>query len=122
MDILTATKEFEKWVSGHTQVVKSQFSDKHKQMAESPVQFLRGTFYRWTQLFPEICPELRKAPAVLSVGDLHIASFGTILLGTPRAPARIVADLNSRSGKWLRTAVKDMAAATIGDWREWKKS
>jgi hypothetical protein len=75
MDILTATKDFEKWVGGHIPVVKSQFSDKHKQMAESPIQFLRGTFYRWTQLFPEICPELRKAPAVLSVGDLHIASF-----------------------------------------------
>jgi hypothetical protein len=77
MDILTATKDFEKWVSRRTQVVKSQLSDKHKQMAESPVQFLRGTFYRWAQLFPEICPELRKVPAVLSVGDLHIASFGT---------------------------------------------
>jgi hypothetical protein len=77
MDILTATKDFEKWVGGHIPVVKSQFSDKHKQMAESPIQFLRGTFYRWTQLFPEICPELRKAPSVLSVGDLHIASFGT---------------------------------------------
>ena len=77
MDILTATKDFEKWVGGHIPVVKSQFSDKHKQMAESPIQFLRGTFYRWTQLFPEICPDLRKAPVVLSVGDLHIASFGT---------------------------------------------
>jgi hypothetical protein len=43
-------------------------------------------------------------------------------LGTARAGATIVADLNKRSGKWLRTAVKDMAAATIGDWKEWKKS
>ena len=77
MDILTATKDFEKWVCGHTHVVKTQLSDKHSQMAESPVQFLRGTFYRWAQLFPEICPDLGKAPAVLSVGDLHIASFGT---------------------------------------------
>jgi Uncharacterized protein conserved in bacteria (DUF2252) len=77
MDILTATRDFEKWVSRRTRVVKGQFSDKHKQMAESPVQFLRGTFYRWTQLFPGICPQLRKAPVVLSVGDLHIASFGT---------------------------------------------
>jgi uncharacterized protein (DUF2252 family) len=77
MDILTATKDFEKWVGHRTDVVKSQLSHKHKQMAASPVLFLRGTFYRWTQLFPEICPELRKAPAVLSVGDLHIASFGT---------------------------------------------
>jgi hypothetical protein len=77
VDILTATKDFEKWVGSHTHVVKSQLSDKHSQMAESPVQFLRGTFYRWTQLFPEICPDLGKAPAALSVGDLHIASFGT---------------------------------------------
>jgi hypothetical protein len=77
MDILTATKDFEKWVSGHIDVVKSQFFDKHKLMAESPVQLLRGTFYRWTQLFPEVCPDLGKAPAVLAVGDLHIASFGT---------------------------------------------
>jgi hypothetical protein len=77
MDILAATMDFEKWVSGRTHLVKSQLSEKHKQMAESPVQFLRGTFYRWTQMFAEICPELRKAPAVLAVGDLHIASFGT---------------------------------------------
>ena len=42
MDILTATKDFEKWVGGHIPVVKSQFSDKHKQMAESPIQFLRA--------------------------------------------------------------------------------
>ena len=77
MDILTATKDFEKWVSRHTHVVKTQLSDKHKQMAGSPVQFLRGTFYRWTQSFSDICPDLSKAPSVLSVGDLHIASFGT---------------------------------------------
>jgi hypothetical protein len=77
VDILTATKGFEKWVGGHTHVVKSQVSDKHSLMAKSPVQFLRGTFYRWTQLFPEICQDLGNAPAVLSVGDLHIASFGT---------------------------------------------
>jgi hypothetical protein len=77
MDIQAATNDFEKWVSARTDVVKTQLSDKHRQMAESPVQFLRGTFYRWTQLFPEICPELGRAPAVLSVGDLHIASFGT---------------------------------------------
>jgi hypothetical protein len=77
MDILLATKDFEKWVSRHMAVVKTQLSDKHIQMAESPVQFLRATFYRWTQLFPEICPELSKAPSVLAVGDLHIASFGT---------------------------------------------
>jgi uncharacterized protein (DUF2252 family) len=77
MDIVTATKDFENWVGRRTHVVKTQLSVKHRQMGESPVQFLRGTFYRWTQIFPEICPDLSKSPAVLSVGDLHIASFGT---------------------------------------------
>jgi hypothetical protein len=77
MDILTATTHFERWISGHIHVVKDQISGKHRLMAKSPFQFLRGTFYRWTQLFPEVSPELNKAPAVLAVGDLHIASFGT---------------------------------------------
>jgi uncharacterized protein (DUF2252 family) len=77
MDVLTATKDFEIWASRHMPVVRSQLSDKHRLMAESPVQFLRGTFYRWAQLFPKVCPELNQAPVVLAVGDLHIASFGT---------------------------------------------
>jgi uncharacterized protein (DUF2252 family) len=46
-------------------------------MAHDPTQFLRGTFYRWTQLFPKICPHLFKSSEVLAVGDLHMASFGT---------------------------------------------
>ena len=39
--------------------------------------FFRGTFYRWTQLFPEICRDLSRAPKLLAVGDLHVGSFGT---------------------------------------------
>ena len=46
-------------------------------MAESPFPFLRATFYRWVQRWPEVCPELATAPAVLSVGDLHVENFGT---------------------------------------------
>jgi hypothetical protein len=55
---------------------------------------------------------------------LHAMAFETanVHLGSARGGARIVADLNSRSGKWLRTAVKDMASVTLGDWKEWKKS
>lgn len=55
---------------------------------------------------------------------LHAMAWeaANVHLGTKRAAARITADLNSRSGKWLRTAVKDMAAATISDWKEWKRS
>jgi hypothetical protein len=38
---------------------------------------LRGTFYRWMQLWPNICKKAADAPIVLSVGDLHAANFGT---------------------------------------------
>jgi hypothetical protein len=77
MNVLSATRDFESWLGRHVPVVKNQLSDKHNLMGESLVQFLRGTFYRWAQLFPEVCPQLGKAPSVLAVGDLHIASFGT---------------------------------------------
>ena len=40
-------------------------------MAESAFPFFRATFYRWLQLWPEICSDLAKAPSVLAVGDLH---------------------------------------------------
>src|ERR1700751_6016633 len=60
-----------------TKVVESELTEKHTQMRSAPFPFFRGTYYRWTQLWPEICDDLRKAPRVLGVGDLHVASFGT---------------------------------------------
>jgi hypothetical protein len=39
--------------------------------------FFRATYYRWAQLWPEVCPDLAKAPHVLAVGDLHVENFGT---------------------------------------------
>jgi hypothetical protein len=46
-------------------------------MAEAVFPFLRATFYRWMQIWPEVCPDLAKAPRVLAVGDLHVENFGT---------------------------------------------
>jgi len=46
-------------------------------MADNRMDFLRGTIYRWAQVWPEVCPDLRQAPRVLAVGDLHVESFGT---------------------------------------------
>ena len=39
--------------------------------------FFRGTFYRWAQLWPRVCADVSSAPKIISVGDLHIDSFGT---------------------------------------------
>jgi hypothetical protein len=39
--------------------------------------FLRGTFYRWIQQWPVVCPSIAVAPEVMAVGDLHVENFGT---------------------------------------------
>ena len=46
-------------------------------MAESLFSFLCATFYRWVQVWPEVCLELDGAPHLLAVGDLHVENFGT---------------------------------------------
>jgi hypothetical protein len=55
---------------------------------------------------------------------LHAMAWETanIHLGTPRACKRILDELKRSSSKWLRSAVKAMAMATIDDWKEWKKA
>src|SRR5579863_8554627 len=75
--IIDATLEFEKWLSGQLPIIKQDLRLKHQYMAEAAFPYFRATFYRWLQLWPEVCGELAKAPKVLAVGDLHIENFGT---------------------------------------------
>ena len=77
LNIESATTSYEGWMRSCIAVVSSDLRSKHEQMKESPFLFLRGTFYRWAQLWPSICAELCNAPKVLAVGDLHVNSFGT---------------------------------------------
>ena len=77
MNIVECTREFERWLAAHTTLDHRDLERKHRLMAKKPFPFLRATFYRWLQLWPTVCPDLRHAPCVLSVGDLHIENFGT---------------------------------------------
>jgi uncharacterized protein (DUF2252 family) len=77
VDIRQATAGYETWLHGCTKVVEAALKSKHEQMRADPFLFFRGTYYRWTQLFPEACKELARAPKVLCAGDLHVGSFGT---------------------------------------------
>jgi uncharacterized protein (DUF2252 family) len=77
MNIHKATQSYENWMRSCTAVIEAHLRLKHKQMRESPFLFFRGTFYRWAQLWPDVCASLRDAPKVLAVGDLHVGSFGT---------------------------------------------
>jgi hypothetical protein len=72
-----ATADYEGWMRNCTTVISSDLQSKHEQMKESPFLFLRGSFYRWAQLWPSVCADLCAAPKVLAVGDLHVNSFGT---------------------------------------------
>ena len=76
-DIQHATASYETWLRGCTKVVESALKSKHQQMRRDPFLFFRGTYYRWTQLFPEVCKEAAHAQKVLCAGDLHVGSFGT---------------------------------------------
>jgi len=77
MQCKTATQLYETWLASKVTIVEEDLEKKHKEMKKSVFAFLRGTFYRWIQLWSEICVEVNKAPLVLAVGDLHIENFGT---------------------------------------------
>ena len=77
MDILEATRKYESWLSRRTTIVAPDLKLKHQFMATTAFPFLRATFYRWLQIWTEVCREASHAPHVLAVGDLHIENFGT---------------------------------------------
>src|SRR5271170_8091850 len=77
MNIIKATKKYEDWLREHIQIVEPDLRFKHEQMAAAVFSFFRATFYRWVQLWPEVCADLDRVPHILSVGDLHVENFGT---------------------------------------------
>jgi hypothetical protein len=77
MNVVKATRQYEDWLGRHTTLVKQDLRLKHSYMKAELFPFLRATYYRWAQMWTEVCPELAKAPHVLGVGDLHVENFGT---------------------------------------------
>ncbi len=77
MNIQEATASYEGWMRKGALIVDKELRDKHFKMKENPFAFFRGTYYRWAQLWPKACPKSKRSPVVLSVGDLHIDSYGT---------------------------------------------
>ncbi|HTS48411.1 MAG TPA: DUF2252 family protein [Bryobacteraceae bacterium] len=77
MKIGKATRSYEAWLAKHIRLLEPDLERKHAAMAADVFPFLRATFYRWMQLWPEVCPEEQRVPKVLAVGDLHVENFGT---------------------------------------------
>jgi uncharacterized protein (DUF2252 family) len=77
MNVVKATRAFEDWLGHRTDLVKKDLRIKHANMKAAVFPFLRATFYRWAQVWPNVCPDLAQGPQVLAVGDLHVENFGT---------------------------------------------
>lgn len=75
--IRESTASYEDWMRTHTNVVQADLDYKHEQMVQGLFTFFRATFYRWAEIWPEICQGEATAPHVLAVGDLHVENFGT---------------------------------------------
>ncbi|HEY3585770.1 MAG TPA: DUF2252 family protein, partial [Myxococcaceae bacterium] len=76
-EITDATRRFERWLGEHVRLRRDDLDYKHQQMSADAFTFLRATFYRWSELWPEELPDLTEAPRVLAVGDLHVENYGT---------------------------------------------
>jgi uncharacterized protein (DUF2252 family) len=77
LNIVKSTRRYEQWLRKKIPLIDADLEHKHEAMTQDPFLFLRATFYRWMQVWPEVCPEYATAPAVLGVGDLHVENFGT---------------------------------------------
>src|SRR5579863_3996299 len=77
MKIAKATDRYEAWLSRHLTILEKDLQLKHEAMRSLPFPFLRATYYRWAQIWTEICPDAARAPKALAVGDLHVENFGT---------------------------------------------
>ena len=77
MNIVKSTRQFEKWLAQRTHVIEKDLRFKHANMKLAVFPFLRATYYRWAQIWPDACADQCRAPRVLAVGDLHVENFGT---------------------------------------------
>ncbi|MDP9169783.1 MAG: DUF2252 domain-containing protein [Acidobacteriota bacterium] len=77
MNFIEATGSYEAWLAQRIVILPDDLREKHELMRAAVFPFLRATFYRWAQLWPEVCPEFQRSPEVLAVGDLHVENFGT---------------------------------------------
>ena len=76
--IQEATTCYEAWMASRFEITTADLEYKHAKMADAvdAFPFFRGTYYRWAQWWPLVCPELCDVPIVLAIGDLHLENFG----------------------------------------------
>ena len=56
--ILKSTRAFETWMKARTDVSGKLLEKKHSRMRDGAFPFLRATFYRWVEQWPELWKQL----------------------------------------------------------------
>jgi hypothetical protein len=62
MNIVKATRQFESWLGSRTDLIKKDIRLKHANMSAAVFPFVRATYYRWAQVWPQSalnCPRAR---------------------------------------------------------------
>ncbi len=77
LPIAESNRAYERWLRSRLSLLPADLKRKHEKMAKSAFAFLRGTFFRWVEVWPQLGAQLTQAPRILSVGDIHIENFGT---------------------------------------------
>lgn len=78
MSFAEATASYERWMATRFAPVGKALAFRREALSADAFAFLRGTFYWWLVRWGALMPAaVRDAPAILSVGDLHMENFGT---------------------------------------------
>ena len=104
MTIQEATERYEAWLSRHLRPIPEDLELKHQRMRSGVFPFLRATYYRWAQIWPEVCGAAARAPKVLAVGDLHVENFGT----WRDVEARLIWGINDFDETWRMPYTNDL--------------
>ncbi len=104
MKIQKATARYETWLAKQLTIVPADLEHKHQQMSLALFPFMRATYYRWAQIWPEVCAGLASAPIVLAVGDLHVENFGT----WRDAEGRLIWGINDFDEAWRLPYTHDL--------------
>jgi uncharacterized protein (DUF2252 family) len=71
------TVAYESWLGRQIPLVPADLAAKHREMADSTLRFLRGSYYLWLERLGKLLPDVLDSVTVPIVGDLHVENFGT---------------------------------------------
>ena len=61
MNIIKANQKYEAWLGARIPLLDDDLALKHQHMSEAAFAFLRATFFRWAQRWPEVSPKTAAA-------------------------------------------------------------